>query len=365
MKSGGILFFLVVLLFSAGLLMVFNTTSAELLDKGQEGQIYHALIKQFIASILGALAGLVIYSLGYKKVLSFTPSIFFLGILALILVFLPKVGQEINGSRRWINCFGLSLQPSEFMKAIIPLMVIYRFSIKGIPKTFREFCESQLLYVPPIFLILLEPDNGSALIIVTTLIVLYFLYSVRARYWFLPICAVCLVGGAAAYKMPHVHDRIRVYLHPESDLLGKGHQPYQAKIATGSGGLTGRGFGESMQKQGYLPEARSDYIAAIFAEETGFIGMISLIVLFMAIGGLGFHIACHASDEGGYYTAMILTFLIMIQAFINLGVVSGLLPSKGTNLPFFSQGGSSLIANFINLALLMSISKKEQPCASL
>lgn len=363
MKISGALFFVVILLFSMGLLMVFNTTSAELLDRGQEGQIYHALIKQFAASVLGLLTGLVVYWIGYKKILELTPWMFWLCTFALVLVFVPKIGQEINGSHRWINVFGVSLQPSEFMKFIIPLMAIRRFFLYGLPKTFRAFCDTQVIFIIPICLILIEPDNGTVAIIIATLVTLYFIFSIRFRYWLMPICLLLILGSAAALKMKHVPDRIRIYLHPETDLLGKGHQPYQARIATGSGGLTGRGLGESMQKLNYLPEARSDYIAAIFAEEMGFVGVMGLIFLFMSIGAFGFHIACHAADLEGYYTGVILTFLLTFQAFVNLGVVSGLLPSKGTNLPFFSQGGSSLIANFMILAILMSIDKKEQVCA--
>ncbi len=365
-KANTLLFFVVILLFSMGLLMVFNTTSAELLDRGQEGQIYYALVKQFIASILGLISGLLIYWIGYKKVLEWSLWLFCLGMVGLILVFVPKIGQEINGSHRWISIFGLSLQPSEFMKWIIPLFAVHRFCVRGVPQTFREFCDTQIIFILPIFLILIEPDNGSVAIIIATLITIYFIFSIRWRYWLVPIMLLTVLGGTAALKMKHVPDRIRIYLHPETDLLGKGHQPYQAKIATGSGGLTGRGLGESMQKLNYLPEARSDYIAAIFAEEMGFLGIMILISLFMSIGAIGFHIACHAKELEGYYLGVILTFLITFQAFLNLGVVSGLLPSKGTNLPFFSQGGSSLIANFMVLALIMSIGRKkeERSCAA-
>jgi len=157
--------------------------------------------------------------------------------------------------------------------------------------------------------------------------------------------------------MPHVSDRIHVYLHPESDLRGKGHQPHQAKIAAGSGELWGKGLGESLQKLEYLPEARSDYIAAIFAEECGFMGMLGLIFLYMLIGFCGFYIANSALDREGFYIASIFTFLLCFQAFLNLGVVSGLLPSKGTNLPFFSQGGSSLLANMMGVCVILNIGR--------
>jgi cell division protein FtsW len=169
---------------------------------------------------------------------------------------------------------------------------------------------------------------------------------------------VCL-GGAIASQRPHVNDRIRIYLNPELDLLGKGHQPFQAKIAAGSGGLFGRGVGESLQKLNYLPEARSDYIAAIFAEEFGFVGMLFLILIYMIIVYLGFNLATRSGTREGYVLATSLTFLLGLQAFLNLGVVCGLLPSKGTNLPFFSHGGSNFLANAMILCTILTVDQKK------
>ena len=159
--------------------------------------------------------------------------------------------------------------------------------------------------------------------------------------------------------MPHVHNRIEIYLHPEMDQQGKGHQPHQAKIAAGSGGAFGVGLGESLQKLNYLPHARSDYIAAIFAEEFGFVGICLLVFLYTTIGYLGFSIAAETDNLAAFYTVAIFTFLICFQAFLNLGVVSGLLPSKGTNLPFFSHGSSSLLANLIVICIILNIANKE------
>ena len=167
--------------------------------------------------------------------------------------------------------------------------------------------------------------------------------------------------------MPHVPGRIRIYLNPELDLKGKGHQPYQAKIAAGSGGLWGRGLGESLQKYNYLPEAKSDYIAAIFAEELGFLGIFFLILLYVCLSAAGFSIAFSSQEKIGFFMASIFSFLLAFQACLNLGIVYNLLPSKGTTLPFISQGGSSMIANICAIFLLVNISqeKKRRLCASL
>jgi cell division protein FtsW len=189
------------------------------------------------------------------------------------------------------------------------------------------------------------------------LLVAFYLFGINRKYWMIPCIITIFFAGILASKMPHVMNRIQIYMHPEKDILGKGHQPYQAKIAVGSGRLLGKGMGQSVQKLTYLPEARSDYIAAIFAEEFGFLGIILLIALYLTFALLGVKIALDAKSTSYFYLAIIFVFLISFQVFLNLGVVSGLLPSKGTNLPFFSQGGSSLVANFMIVGILFSIAK--------
>lgn len=343
------------LLFSLGLLMVFNTTSAELIDKQIGINPHLSMIRQVCFGLVGVFLGFVVYWLGYKKLIQSSFILYLFSLMALALVFAPKIGMQINGANRWLNVFGISLQPSEFVKVIIPIFYIRLLKNTNMRESFFHFCKWQSLVMVPIFMILVEPDNGTAAILLASVVVLFFLTRIRWSYWLVPICCIALIGGSVGFGMKHVRDRITIYLHPEADLLGKGHQPYQAKIAAGSGGVWGRGLGESLQKLNYLPEARSDYIAAIYAEEFGFIGMLVLIVLYLVIATLGFRIATLSKDEDGYYLATILTFLFAFQAFLNLGIVAGVLPSKGTNLPFFSQGGSSLLTNIMIIACLMSI----------
>jgi len=359
-KCSFLLILAVLFLFSIGLLTVFNTTSASALDRSLISSTHNAFLRQIVYGILGILFGFFFYWIGFQKMIRMSG--FFLGLttLFLLLVFLPHIGLEINGARRWISIFGFSFQPSECAKYLIPMYFIYRITqLKG-GISLKDFLQLGVLLFLPVALILLEPDNGTTAIILVSLIVLFVLSKIRWTYWVLPVFFLMVLGGIAAYHMPHVPDRIRVYLHPELDLRGKGHQPHQAKIAAGAGGLWGRGLGESLQKLNYLPEARSDYIAAIFAEEFGFAGVIALIGLYMIIAYAGFSIAFRAKDKRGFYLAALLTFLFSFQAFLNLGVVSTLLPSKGTTLPFFSLGGTSLIVNFIALFLLINIESESK-----
>ena len=348
------------IIFSAGLLMVFNTTSAEVLNKSLEVSTHFALMKQVIYGACGIVLGIFIWYIGYDKIIKLSPFLIFCCIVLLISVFIPKIGQTFNGARRWIGIFGLTLQPSEFTKFCIPIYFIHYVTKNKNFLDFKSFFKIIIFFSFPICLVLLEPDTGTTAIILATLIILFFLTRIRFAYWALPLLFLITAGSLIAYNMPHVKNRIKIYIHPELDLQGKGHQPYQSKIAVGSGKVLGRGFGESLQKLDYLPEARSDYIAAIYAEETGFIGIVVLIVLYMCICYAGFSIAVWAKDKKGFYIASILTFLITFQAFLNLGVVSGLLPSKGITLPFFSQGGTSLFVNILAIFLLLSVSKKQK-----
>ena len=345
------------LLFAIGLLMVFNTTAAEIIDRSLNVSTHSALLRQISYGMVGLIVGTLVYFYGYRTILKQSLPLLIVTTLLLLLVFVPTVGQTINGARRWIGFAGYTFQPSECAKILIPLCFIRWTLAQTEQITFRSFVKVLFLLLIPIVLILLEPDNGTTVIIFASLTILFMLARIRWLYWVMPLCLLAVMGVLAASRMPHVPDRIRIYLHPELDLKGKGHQPHQAKIAAGSGQIFGRGLGESLQKLNYLPEARSDYIAAIFAEECGFVGIVGLIALYMTFAYAGFIVALSAPDRAGFLIASFLTFLIAFQAFLNLGIVSGLLPSKGMTLPFFSQGGSSLIMNIIALFLLLDISR--------
>jgi cell division protein FtsW len=346
------------LLFSFGLLMVFNTTSAEMIDRGIFANTHEVFYKQFFYGGVGILLGLAAYRTGYLRLMRSSGWFLIFMSVVLALLFVPGIGLAVNGARRWISVFGYRFQPSEIVKLVIPMYYVHWYLQQETPILFKPFLKMLSLLSLPIGLILLEPDNGTTVIIFATLLILFLLTRIRWVYWALPFLLLVGIGGSIAYHMPHVHDRIEIYLHPEQDLRGKGHQPHQAKIAAGSGQLLGRGLGESLQKLNYLPEARNDYIAAIYAEETGFIGILLLIGLYMSFTYAGFLVAIKAPDRASFLLASILTFLISIQAFLNLGIVSGLLPSKGMTLPFFSQGGSSLIVNTVALFLLLDIARK-------
>lgn len=348
-------------IFSIGIIMIFSTSSAEMLEMDPVYSSPQSVIRQFFYAMGGVALAYAAYTIGYRKFLSWSPQLLILFSILLLFVLIPGVGRVVNGSRRWLSIAGFSFQPSEFVKYVVPAFFIYRFSRNnegGL--SLKQFLLILALPALSIVLILVEPNNGTAAVVSVTLAVLFFLTRIPFKFWALPLLILLIVGGAFASQLPYVTGRLTAYLHPELDLKGKGHQPYQAKIAVGSGGLLGRGPGNSLQKLSYLPEAQNDYIGAIFAEEFGFIGILLLLSLYAAIACSGFYIGMHANGPEGLFLAGAITFLICFQAFLNLGVVSGILPSTGLNLPFFSQGGSSLMANLMGIGLLLSISKSEE-----
>jgi len=352
-------------IFALGLVMIFSTTSAEIMDHELDQSTHQALVKQICYACAGLVIAWGIIKAGYQRLIEYSP--FLLGLFTVLLVctLIPGVGREVNGSRRWISIAGFSFQPSEFVKYLIPIYFIRHFlAYKSEEFTFKCFIRLIAIMAVPMALILIEPNNGTVLVIGMTLLALFLLARVPLRYWAWPLLAFTLVVGTFASQLPYVAARLKVYMHPELDLKGKGHQPYQAKIAAGSGGMFGRGPGNSLQKLSYLPEAQNDYIVAIYAEEFGFLGIAGLVGLYLLLASQGFSIAYHCLDRAGFYVAGCAIFLISFQAFLNFGVVSGLLPSTGLNLPLFSQGGSSLMANITGLAILMSVAygtKEAQP----
>ena len=350
------LLIVVPIIFMLGVVMVFNASSADAIDRSLFHRSHYALIRQLFNFVVGLIICFGFWKIGYEELIKMSPQLMILITFSLLLVFVPGVGRCVNGARRWVVIGSFVGQPSEFVKIVVPLYFIYKVVDKQ--KSAKELFKAFALICIPIFLVLIEPSNGITAMLAATFITLLFLSRVSYKWWLWPILAFGIMGAVAVTKVPYVQARIQSYLHPEKDLLGKGHQPFQSKIATGSGGVFGKGLGKSMQKLSYLPEAQNDYIAAIFAEELGFVGIFFLILLYMFIGFLGFSIALKTSSKKASILASTLTFSLCLQAFLNLAVVSGLLPSTGLNLPFFSQGGSSLLANMIVMTVLLNIDYK-------
>lgn len=326
--------------------------------------------------ILGLFPGIIAGFLAYKTPLHYlkkiAPILLFLNLFALILVFVPFIGSKFWGAQRWISIGKITFQPSEFLKITsilyLSAWIASKFSDSGqkgwasIAK--KSYHNAIRLFLPfVIFLgvisiiLYLQPDISTLGIIGLTLIFVYFCSGTPLWH-----TALIVAGGASGLiylviTEPYRFDRWLVFLHPGADPLGKGLQLNQSLMAIGSGGFFGKGLGMSVQKFGFLPQAMSDSVFAIFAEETGIFGCLILIALFALFLWLGFKIAKSSNDKFAKFTAIGITFWITFQAFINISSVAGLFPLSGIPLPFFSYGGSHLINELIGVGILLNISK--------
>ncbi len=346
------------LLFALGAVMVFGTSSAILLDRIDFSYTYRVFLRQLAYAMMGCFLAYTTFRFGYKSFMRASPQLLAAITICLVLCYVPGFKRPYNGANRWFGLGGFSFQPSEFAKLIIPAYLIQY--ICGAGGSAQESMKSRfvracLTALPALLLIWSAPDNRTTLLVVSTSAVAFALMLIPLRLWLAPLCALSLIGGAMALQLPYVQNRLKAYFEPDRDLRGRAHQPHQARIAAGSGGVWGVGLGRSLQKYRYLPEAQNDYIAAIFAEELGFLGALTLICLYASLTLWCWRLSISCPEARGRELGCTLTFSLGIQGFINLGVVSGLLPSTGLNLPFFSQGGTSLCANFTAIALLISI----------
>jgi cell division protein FtsW len=284
-------------------------------------------------------------------------------VLSLILLGMVFFFPAINHAHRWIRIWHLSLQPSELFKPLSVLitawwMVQHRDAWlrrqDSIPKLLLLFAILML----PLGLILREPDFGTTFLILAVALLVTFLGG--APRWIFAIATPALgaVGFAFVWFEPYRRARVLSFLNPAADPLGKGHQALQSLIAVGNGGLFGVGLGGSMQKLNYLPEAHTDFIYAVIAEEAGLVGSVLVLALFVGVLWRGYRVARRVRDSFLKLCAMGLTLLLVIQALMNLSVVLSLAPNKGIPLPFISYGGNSLIASLASLGLLLAISKE-------
>jgi cell division protein FtsW len=289
-------------------------------------------------------------------------------LLLLIVVLIPGIGSEINGSRRWIVIPGVgSIQPAEFAKLAVVLYLAHWLDRRG--KEAKSFWNGLIpfgmLVAPGFFLIALEPDLGTAGVYVVVAVSIFFMAGANLLYLTaigagIMATAWLMISGTA-YQM----ERVRTFLDPFRDPLGTGYNTIQALLALGLGGITGLGLGESRQKFLYLPAPSTDFIFAIIGEEWGLVGTLTVLALFVVIAYQGYRIAITAPDTFSGLVACGITTWLVVQASINMMVVTALLPVTGIPLPFISAGGSALTINLAAIGILLSISRETSQTGSL
>lgn len=353
-KAGIFLFSLTILLSLLGIFVLYeSSTYTALLTLGDK---YYFARNQAVWFVLGIIAAVIASRVHYKNYYRLALPALVVSLTLLVLVFVPGIGVSLKGAYRWLDFGFITVQPSEILKITLTIYLAAWLSTREKNRFFAFI----LLVALSFFLVIIQPDMGTAIIIAGTATIVYFLSGAPIRDMVL-ILAVLALGGIMLINLaPYRVARLASYQNFNSkDLSKTSYHVRQVLIALGSGGLTGVGFGKSVQKYAYVPESTTDSIFAIFAEEAGFIGGAILIALFASFILCGFFIAAGAPDLFGKLLAAGIISFIAIQVFTNLASQVVLIPLTGVPLPFISYGGSSMIINLVSVGMLLNISRAE------
>ena len=351
------LFAVVLVLLSTGIVMIYSASAIVAADRFRDP--YFFLKRQVFWAALGGGALWLALRTDYRRLEKFVLPLLGLAALLLVLVLIPGLGVSVNGSRRWLRLGPMSFQPAELAKLAF---VVYLAAF--LARKREEVDDLWHGLVPPLAvgavlasLVLLQPDLGSAVTLLVLTTGLLFLAGARVKWLAMLALPALPLAALAVWMAPYRMRRVFAFLDPWQDPRGSGFQIIQSWLALGSGGLLGRGIGESKQKLFYLPEAHTDFIFAIVGEELGFVGASAVVLLFAALIWRGLRIGLHAAEPFGAYLALGITVLVATQTLVNLGVVTGLLPTKGLPLPFLSFGGSALLMTMLATGVLLNISQ--------
>ena len=343
-----------------GLGMVMVASASLATAAGEEGAPFHYFMRHCAYAGGGILTALVAASVPLALWTRLAPWMLGAGMILLALVLIPGIGHEVNGSRRWLRLGSLTFQPSEPMKLWV---ILYLAGFLGRPR--NDDAESLAIFLKPVgilllisALIVLESDYGTTAVLLATAFGMLFLGGTSLIVCFGPALAAAAGLAALALNEPYVMERLLSYTDPWADPFGSGFQLTQAQIAIGRGGWLGVGLGEGVQKLFYLPEAHNDFLFAVIAEELGFGGVVAVIALFLFVCLRAIGIGGKAEAAGRPYGAHVaygIGLLVAIQAFFNIGVNMGVLPTKGLPLPLVSYGGSSMVVTCAGVGLLLRV----------
>jgi cell division protein FtsW len=350
-----VLFTVVVLLVLLGLVMVYSASAP--MARAQGRALNPFLLRQMVAALVGFAAMAVAMHVDYRHLKRRGVVAAMLATVVALLV-LVLFGPELNATRRWLFVAGVSIQPAELAKLALVPFVAYHLD-RGLERVNRrELLLPVGLATGAIAgLVILQPDLGTAVLIVATVATLLFLGGLAWRYILLGLAAALPAGALLIWMAPYRRARLFAFLDPEKDPLGSGFQALQSLIAIGSGGVTGLGPGESVQKLYFLPYPHSDFIFAIVAEELGMLGAIVLVGLFALLFWRGVRAGLRAPDPFGKFLGWGFASMLVLQALINISVALALLPTKGIPLPFLSYGGSSLVVSLAACGVLLNVSQ--------
>ncbi len=352
-------------LLSLGLTMVF--ISSTVMASAQYQDPYFFVKRQTCYALAGVAVLMVGRAVDYHRYKRLVYWLLLLAVIGLLLVFVPGLGVKVRGASRWIRLGPLTLQPSEFAKLAMVIFLAYSLSRKQEKMKYFAIGFLPHMLVAGIFIVLIgkEPDFGTALTLTGIVLIMLLVGGTRLTYILVSFALGVPLAVYMVLRDPKKFSRILSFLDPWKYGQDVGYQLKQSLLAIGSGGLFGMGPGQSRAKLFYLPDAHTDFILAIFSEELGFVGILFVLALFSLLVIRGLLVALRAPDAFGSYLALGLTLLIGLPACINMGVVTGLLPTKGLSLPFLSYGGSSLLVNLLAVGILLNISSQiKRPAAA-
>ncbi len=360
-KIDKVFLFWTVALMVAGF-FIFSSASLGLLARS--GSQYSSVIfsQTILGLLLGTIAMMVTSRLDYKIWKKTAFWFLAVAIILNILVLFPQIGYEHNGARRWFRFWEISVQPSEILKlAFVIYFSAWAASMKEKMETLKYgFLPLMALFLILGALLLKQPDTDNFLMIVVSGVVIFFTAGGRWKYILIIILTAIFAVGALAFMRPYVMQRIITFWNPSANAQSSGYQIQQSLIAIGSGGMFGRGFGQSIQKFNFLPEPIGDSIFAVEAEEFGFVGASLLVLLYVFFALRGLKIASKVPDPFARLVVVGIVIMIVAQAFVNIGAMLGVLPLSGITLPFVSHGGTSLFITLLEVGIILSISKTQK-----
>ncbi|MEO8103261.1 MAG: putative lipid II flippase FtsW [Betaproteobacteria bacterium] len=364
------LFWSVVLLLSLGLVMVYSASIAMSEAEKMTGyRMHYFLMRHGIYLALGVLAAFIAFQIPVALWQKVAPALFIVGGFLLVIVLIPGLGREVNGSRRWIPLGLMTMQPSELMKFFAVLYAAdYTVRKAAFMHDFKKgFLPMLSVMVFIGALLLREPDFGALVVITSIAMAILFLGGLNWRVFVGLIVLLAAAFVVLIISSPYRLQRIVGFMDPWADAYGKGYQLSHSLIAFGRGEWLGVGLGGSVEKLFYLPEAHTDFLLAVVAEELGFIGVATVIGLFVLLIYRAFMVGREAMMREKYFAALVAQGIgvwLSVQAFINMGVNMGLLPTKGLTLPFLSYGGTGIIVNCVAVALLLRIDAENRTPAT-
>ncbi len=355
--SGDKIFFALLLSLVLAGLAIFSSAALGLLARENSSVSKDILVQAGFGLGLGFLALFATRAISLAQIKRFVPYIYGATLLLTALVFVPGIGFHAGGATRWLNIGFTTVQPAEFLKIGFVLALAWWLAPRArqLASPKKGLFPFLVMLALPSALLLMQPNTSTMLLVLITGAIMYFAAGAPLRDFGILVVGLCLTLGVVILIRPYVLERIKTFIDPSANSLSSGYQIQQSLIAIGSGGLLGKGLGQSVEKFNYLPEPDGDSVFAVFSEEAGFVGALILVALFLGLAARGIVIAGDSNDLFGGLITLGFSCIILLQAFINISAMLGIIPLTGQPLPFISHGGTALMATLIMCGFILNV----------